>query len=379
MTDIETQPGDIGHDGARSSDELTATDTDNESFMEQTVHAKPYRRRSWLSSLAIHPLRWHLLLSIAFICAVGALVLGLGVGREDRGAGANAIAAAHERERWPDGEPPRFDDARAKPQKQGANDGTRPQPASVTPGARDGPPSTKPRAQPTVGEQRLGQPGQNTSGHASDSDGIDDRSIVAKGAAAAGPDEAAARPTSDRKPPGRATPAPAKVEAERAKPAPARTVKRPPPTPAPPRPKSNPVEKVGRLLLESTPNADVYFQGKRIGRTPLQESRWPTGRSKVELRNDDLGIRKVVEINVRPSAANKRTVVFKKGRVSFLVQPWAHIAVNGTKVGTTPLAPVPLFEGRHKIVLDNPQMHKRKVIYVNVIAGKTAKVVESMQ
>ncbi len=69
----------------------------------------------------------------------------------------------------------------------------------------------------------------------------------------------------------------------------------------------------------------------------------------------------------------------KWGRVVLSVRPWADIFLNGKKLGTTPLAPLILWEGAYELRLVNPQLKADKKIRVNVKANDTVKVVHNLQ
>ena len=64
----------------------------------------------------------------------------------------------------------------------------------------------------------------------------------------------------------------------------------------------------GQVIVNSTPPADLFVDGKRIGKTGLKELELPVGKNEIELRNEYLGVRKRFQINVLE--AETRTYFF---------------------------------------------------------------------
>ena len=65
----------------------------------------------------------------------------------------------------------------------------------------------------------------------------------------------------------------------------------------------------GQVVVTSSPPADLFFGGKRIGRTGRSEIDLPLGKNEVELRNEYLGVRKRFQITVLESET--RTYFFE--------------------------------------------------------------------
>ncbi len=73
-----------------------------------------------------------------------------------------------------------------------------------------------------------------------------------------------------------------------------------------------------------------------------------------------------------PAAARARTkpVAVGTGFLSIDARPWASVFVDGTKVGDTPLAALPVEAGRHRVKLVNPETGKEHEEQVTVKAGE---------
>ncbi len=112
---------------------------------------------------------------------------------------------------------------------------------------------------------------------------------------------------------------------------------------------------------------------------------WPevdSGASAAALEAADSGAREALAVAPTPVDAGPEPVkVVEKerpaGRGTFLeirATPWADITLDGKSLGPTPLGAVRVRPGNHVLVLSNPQLKKRRVVQVNVEAGKTKRV-----
>ncbi|MBL8957635.1 MAG: PEGA domain-containing protein, partial [Myxococcaceae bacterium] len=70
-----------------------------------------------------------------------------------------------------------------------------------------------------------------------------------------------------------------------------------------------------------------------------------------------------------------------KGQLWVKVKPWGRVFVDGKLRGTTPLAPLPLPNGAHQVLVVNEELKAKKTFSVDVRGGKTTelKVVLSEQ
>jgi hypothetical protein len=71
------------------------------------------------------------------------------------------------------------------------------------------------------------------------------------------------------------------------------------PADAPPRPTDGPGKARGKLNLAATPWADVYFNGKKLGVTPLIDFSLPVGKHALKLRNPEKKISKTVNVEIK--------------------------------------------------------------------------------
>ncbi len=104
----------------------------------------------------------------------------------------------------------------------------------------------------------------------------------------------------------------------------------------------------------------------------------PAGTVQVELRNTKLGISKSIRLTVPAGGTVKRKITVAKGTVRINVRPWAVVYLRGRKLGTTPMPPLSLYEGRHSLRLVNPDSGKERTVKVDVRAGKVTRVIETL-
>jgi eukaryotic-like serine/threonine-protein kinase len=155
----------------------------------------------------------------------------------------------------------------------------------------------------------------------------------------------------------------------------------PPPTPKPvparptPRPgPARPTPAPGQVLLSVTsdPVAEVFLGRRRLGRTPLKAN-VPRRSLTLVLRNSRVGLH--VRRTVTPAALRHTAAfVFKRGKIAFRVEAGRIVILDGVLVGTTPLPALPVYEGRHTIVLATPGRTTKQQLQVEVTAGEVASV-----
>ena len=129
-----------------------------------------------------------------------------------------------------------------------------------------------------------------------------------------------------------------------------------------------------KVTVLTEPGTDVYIDGElkaladaegRAGPFTL-----PEGKNQVHVEN--LGLRFERERTLMVEA-NRTYEVEIRARLGFLnvrVSPWARVMIDGKTYGLTPLTPVALYEGRHEVILENPDLKARQKIVAEVSAGK---------
>ena len=153
--------------------------------------------------------------------------------------------------------------------------------------------------------------------------------------------------------------APAKVAVEEP-PRPAEPIAPPAPTAVAVIPRarsveSNPVAEVkgedGYLTLRTDPWCDVYLGNEKLGTTPLVRAPVPSGKLTLMLRNAKAGAARRLVVVVEPGRESKQTLVMAQGTVAVDAKPGTEVALDGQLLGSTPLEPIDVVEGRHELRL----------------------------
>lgn len=64
--------------------------------------------------------------------------------------------------------------------------------------------------------------------------------------------------------------------------------------------------------------------------------------------------------------------------LSVEARPWASVKIDGRHVGTTPLAPIDLPTGKHRVELENDDLGAHVVRTIDVRSGETSVIREKM-
>ena len=128
------------------------------------------------------------------------------------------------------------------------------------------------------------------------------------------------------------------------------------------------------ISVTCDPPVKVFVDRTVLGPTPLNNAQAPLGNHTLKLVNGDLGINKQIPMEFTAGKAKKLTFKLSKGKVRFVVTPWADVTVDGNRLGTTPLPETELYEGTHWVELNNDKLGKQKTLYVEVKPGETTVV-----
>jgi serine/threonine-protein kinase len=110
----------------------------------------------------------------------------------------------------------------------------------------------------------------------------------------------------------------------------------------------------GTISLDTSPPTTVLIGGNRLGRTPLESALIPVGAHRIRLRSARHGLDYTLpgEVVVEDGEnVDLGHVSVARGTMRFAVFPWARIAVDGRPIGVTPMPPVAVYPGSHRIVL----------------------------
>lgn len=88
--------------------------------------------------------------------------------------------------------------------------------------------------------------------------------------------------------------------------------------------------------------------------------RLPVGRHVIDAINTSLGYKTSTAVQVSAGAVARLRLQMPLGTLNINALPWADVAVDGRKLGTTPLGNVSLPIGAHEIVFNHPQLGERR-------------------
>ncbi len=125
----------------------------------------------------------------------------------------------------------------------------------------------------------------------------------------------------------------------------------------------------GSVLVHTTPWTAIYLDGRHLGDSPTRLS-LPAGSYRLTLRNPEQGIEQQLRIELKAGEELKLRRDFTPGEVVVLVHPWGKVFVDGKLRGTTPLSPLKLSPGPHRIEVVSRDGSQREARQIEVQAGK---------
>ena len=106
--------------------------------------------------------------------------------------------------------------------------------------------------------------------------------------------------------------------------------------------------------------------GKVIGKTPVTLTvPVPDGPVDIELFDAGLQLSRTEQLTLKPGDNGVHTVVIPKGTLELKLEDGVAVNIDGKTVGTTPLEPVSLYEGRHAVKLTLGQQTERRTIRIH--------------
>jgi eukaryotic-like serine/threonine-protein kinase len=140
-----------------------------------------------------------------------------------------------------------------------------------------------------------------------------------------------------------------------------------PPVPEPTAPS---VAAHGELVVETDPPMNVTVDGLRMGTAPITVKSASTGEHDIVAFDPSKGLSKRVHVTVEAGETHKERIRFGQGTLVLRIRPWAQVEVDGKNYGVTPMAPIPIWEGEHRVKLTNSDLKKEKTLSVTVAAGE---------
>jgi len=124
--------------------------------------------------------------------------------------------------------------------------------------------------------------------------------------------------------------------------------------------------KESTVVLESTPKMKVRMGGKILGTTPVKLT-IPAQAAPVDLEFFDtgLGLSKPEQLTLKPGDNGTHKVEFAKGKLVLKLQDGVEVMVDGKAVGTAPIAPLSLWEGKHVVQLTRGDQKERRTLEIS--------------
>ena len=123
--------------------------------------------------------------------------------------------------------------------------------------------------------------------------------------------------------------------------------------------------KESTVRLESTPKLRVRMGGKIVGTTPVTLT-VPAQDAPVELEFFDptLGVSKAEQLTLKPGDNGTHKVEIARGKLVLKVDDGITVSVDGKAMGTTPLDPISLFEGKHTVQLMRGDQKEKRTLEI---------------
>jgi serine/threonine protein kinase len=123
--------------------------------------------------------------------------------------------------------------------------------------------------------------------------------------------------------------------------------------------------KESTVRLESTPKLRVRMGGKIVGTTPVTLT-VPAQDAPVELEFFDptLGVSKAEQLTLKPGDNGTHKVEIARGKLILKVDDGVTVSVDGKSLGTTPLDPISLFEGKHTVQLTRGDQKEKRTLEI---------------
>ena len=105
------------------------------------------------------------------------------------------------------------------------------------------------------------------------------------------------------------------------------------------------------LVVDSEPPGLIKVNEREMGKTPKKLTGLPSGAVVVEVYDPDLPFSKKQLMTLSPGDNGAKRIIVSREMVELDVYPRAKVTIDGQVKGMTPLAPIQLYEGRHRIQL----------------------------
>ncbi len=134
-------------------------------------------------------------------------------------------------------------------------------------------------------------------------------------------------------------------------------------------------DRFGRMTVMTEPGASVWSEDQVLGIATAEGVAGPfrvaAGTRRIRVTLESAGFERERMIEIEADRIHEFEIRGRKGWLSFRVQPWARVEVDGHDMGVTPLPNLQIYEGTHTVVMENADIKKRHEQKVRVDAGQT--------
>jgi serine/threonine-protein kinase len=85
-----------------------------------------------------------------------------------------------------------------------------------------------------------------------------------------------------------------------------------------------------------------------------------------------------VQVKIRPGERRTERITVPRGTLALRIRPYADVFIDGRHVGLTPMPPVSLSPGRHRVRLVNNSLNRSILRTVTVRPGQRASLIVNM-
>jgi len=122
--------------------------------------------------------------------------------------------------------------------------------------------------------------------------------------------------------------------------------------------------------VRSTPAADVWVDGQRVGPSPVWVEKHAPGEVRIEVRDAGGQFSKTMTFYLLPGDNGLKEVVVQSVPVEFQLPGRTRVLVDEREIGTSPFDPVVLPEGAHAVRLINRRLHREVQATLVVSPGR---------
>jgi serine/threonine-protein kinase len=105
------------------------------------------------------------------------------------------------------------------------------------------------------------------------------------------------------------------------------------------------------LIVDAVPPGLIKVNEREMGRTPKTLTTLPSGAVVVEVYDPDVPFSKKQLKTLSPGDNGTMRFILSREMVDLQVYPRAKVTIDGRTMGMTPLPPIPLYEGKHRLQL----------------------------